>query len=87
MPVISTTHCDIPDEVEDGRTGLLAPERDVGRLAGLIERFYWMGDEEYQSFCEAAREHVEREYDIRTNAGRLREVYRDAVEHRAPRKH
>ncbi len=38
MPVISTTHCDIPDEVVHGETGLLSPEKDVGALAELIKK-------------------------------------------------
>ena len=32
IPVVSTKHCDIPVVIDDGVTGLLAPERDVDRL-------------------------------------------------------
>jgi colanic acid/amylovoran biosynthesis glycosyltransferase len=39
MPVVSTTHCDIPQTVEDGRTGLLAAEGDE---AALDERLWTM---------------------------------------------
>ena len=36
-PVIGGAHGGIPDIVEDGRTGLLVPHGDAGRLAGAIE--------------------------------------------------
>jgi len=36
MPVVSTTHCDIPQIVDHGRTGLLAPEGDQDALAGCL---------------------------------------------------
>ena len=32
MPVVSTTHCDIPEVVEDGVTGVLAPQGDQQAL-------------------------------------------------------
>ena len=34
MPVITTTHCDIPDEVIHNETGLLTAERDI---EGLVD--------------------------------------------------
>jgi colanic acid/amylovoran biosynthesis glycosyltransferase len=33
MPIVSTTHCDIPEVVVDGETGFLAPERDAQSVA------------------------------------------------------
>jgi len=48
MPVIATTHCDIPDEVIYERTGLLAVERYVSETAAHIRRFYEMRQEEYR---------------------------------------
>lgn len=58
MPVIATTHFDLPSEVLHERTGLLAAERDVAGLARCIERFYTMGQETYREFSRNAREHV-----------------------------
>jgi colanic acid/amylovoran biosynthesis glycosyltransferase len=83
MPVISTTHCDIPSEVIDGETGLLAPERDVGGLAEHIRRFYAMDASEYQGFCKRARKHVEEQYDIARNAVALRDIYQDVIDRAA----
>jgi colanic acid/amylovoran biosynthesis glycosyltransferase len=75
MPVIATTHCDIPEEVIDGKTGLLSAERDVPTLAASIRRFYRMNEEEYQTFSQAARSHVEAFYNVRDNAAQLQQMY------------
>ena len=37
LPVISSYHADIPEVVVDGKSALLAPERDVGTLAKHLE--------------------------------------------------
>jgi len=79
MPVISTTHCDIPDEVSHGLTGLLSPEKDVESLAKSIEIFYHMGQHEYDEFSARARLHVTREYDIHSNAKKLRRLYHEII--------
>ena len=77
MPVISTRHCDIPEEVVDGQTGLLAAERDVSALAGYIRRFYCMEQAEYDAFARAAVAHVRSEYDVRQTAAHLVGEYRE----------
>jgi len=79
MPVISTFHCDIPEEVMNNRTGLLAPERDAESVAAHILRFYRMGRDEYEQFSSSARKHVETNYDIRHNASTLRQIYDDIL--------
>jgi colanic acid/amylovoran biosynthesis glycosyltransferase len=76
LPIISTTHCDIPEEVVHGRTGLLTPESDAEALAGSIETFYKMPEETYSVFSRQAREHVVSEYDIATNARQLLAEYK-----------
>lgn len=83
LPVLATTHCDIPDEVLDGETGLLAQERDPEQLARNIERFYHMADLEYQLFSCNARWHVEREYDVLKSAALLRRIYVELVQGKA----
>lgn len=76
MPVISTRHCDIPDEVVHEKTGLLSSECDVGQLEAAIVRFYWMEQEEYRAFGLSGRKHVEENYDIATNAAHVGGIYR-----------
>ena len=38
MPVVASTHADIPEVVVDGESALLSPERDVDALAQNLER-------------------------------------------------
>ncbi len=78
LPVIATTHCDIPAEVLHERTGLLAPERDAATLAAHIERFYRMGNTEYQTFSRNARSHVAQKFDVKNTGQRLRALYEEA---------
>ncbi len=76
LPIISTTHCDIPDEVVHQKTGLLTPEKNVEALAESISYFYEMDDPEYQTYSIAARQHIEEEFSIQKNAIKLNEVYK-----------
>lgn len=75
MPVISTTHCDIPQEVIDGQTGILCPERDVVGLSKAIQAFYAMDQGRYAMFSQAARKHVERHFDVRVCAAHVETIY------------
>ncbi len=75
LPIISTTHCDIPDEVIHGKTGLLTPEKDAEALSESIKYFYRMDEKEYQRYSLAARRHVEEGYSIKRNAILLKEKY------------
>lgn len=79
MPVIATTHFDIPSQVLHGQSGLLAPERDPAGLARHIERFYRMENLEYQQFGIAARRHIEAGFDIHKTAKKLRSLYEKVV--------
>lgn len=75
LPVISTRHCDIPDEVIDNVTGLLADEKNVTQLAGHIEAFYNMSEATYTGFSAAAINHVRTAYNIRNSGEKLGELY------------
>jgi colanic acid/amylovoran biosynthesis glycosyltransferase len=75
LPIISTTHCDIPDEVIHEKTGLLSPEKDIDGLTSSIQYFYNMDNIEYQSYSNAARKHVEEQFSIQKNSIKLKEVY------------
>jgi len=78
MPVIATRHCDIPEEVLDGITGLLVPERDSVALAAAIltlidcpERIAELGT--------AARAHVIRNYSAPSQARLLMDLYDEII--------
>lgn len=75
MPVISTTHCDIPDEVIHQKTGLLSPEKNTEKLVQSIKFFYQMDNEAYQKFARDARSHMEKNYTISDNALLLKDLY------------
>ena len=78
MPVLSTTHCDIPEVVLQGKTGYLTPERDAEALAAALEKLI-LRPEDWEAMGRAARVHVEQEYDVRKQARRLESVYDDVV--------
>jgi colanic acid/amylovoran biosynthesis glycosyltransferase len=64
MPIIATRHCDIPEVVEDGRTGWLVAERNAKALAQVFSNI--VDDAScIASMSVAARKLVESKYDIR----------------------
>jgi colanic acid/amylovoran biosynthesis glycosyltransferase len=76
MPVISTTHCDIPSVLNYGEEGWLAEERDVEGLVGILEK--WLSAPElWEQRVAHARKHIESEYDAVTQGKRLGKVYRE----------
>jgi colanic acid/amylovoran biosynthesis glycosyltransferase len=79
MPVLSTTHCDIPSVIQHGVTGFLASERDV---KGLIEGLKWWTEhpERWPSVLKAGRSHIEQEYDARRQGERLASIYLELME-------
>ncbi len=79
MPIIATTHCDIPMEVIDDETGLLSPEKDAAGIRESISRFYEMEQVEYDGFAQAARRHVEAEFEVEKNAEQLGRTYKDII--------
>lgn len=83
MPVLSTFHCDIPDEVLNGETGMLVDENDIDGMAKAIETFYTMEEPAYQGYCKRARNHVERNYEVVRCSAELRKVYEDLLTERS----
>lgn len=75
MPVISTTHCDIVDEVLHNKTGLLTPEKNSSQLAQSIIQFYKMEQNEFNSFATQARQHVISNYNLADSGNNLEKIY------------
>jgi colanic acid/amylovoran biosynthesis glycosyltransferase len=77
MPVVSTTHCDIPEVLPDGG-GLLAPERDV---EALVSRLRWLMENPvaWQAVAGRARAHIEQEFDAAEQGRRLARIYSEVV--------
>lgn len=74
MPILSTTHCDIPEVVLDGESGFLVPERDVEALAERLE-FLLLHPELWPEMGRRGREHVEKEYDVVKQVEKLEGLY------------
>jgi colanic acid/amylovoran biosynthesis glycosyltransferase len=74
VPVISTTHCDIPNVLRGPATALLAPERDID---GLTERLLGLVDcpERAVDITTFVRRELEERFDARKQARRLADMY------------
>jgi colanic acid/amylovoran biosynthesis glycosyltransferase len=78
IPVVSTQHSGIPELIEDGVSGLLAPERDSKVLA---ERLAYLVDhpERWPTMGQAGRERVEVQFDSDKLNVELVELYQRVV--------
>lgn len=76
MPVVATKHCDIPQIVLDGRSGLLAEERDVDGLAALLARIC-ASPQTWEAMGRTGRAHVEERFDIRKQVRELERSYEE----------
>ncbi len=77
LPVVSTYHCDIPEVVVDGETGLLAPERDAEAVA---DHLVTLASDPglLADLGRSGRDHVHEEYSAHVQGRRLADRY-DAV--------
>lgn len=74
MPVVSTSHCDIPEVVQYGMDDWLVPERDVD---GLVKRLEWLINHhiEWNGFLKIGRRHVEAEFNALEQGKHLSSLY------------
>jgi glycosyltransferase involved in cell wall biosynthesis len=79
LPVVSFASGGTPEAVIDGRTGWLAPERDVDTLADRIVDLL-KDDERWLAFSEAARTHVSCEFNVRRQTDLLEGLYDEILE-------
>ncbi len=75
IPVVSTLHSGIPELVEDGVSGYLAPERDAEKLAHCLARVIDNPDS-WPRMGRAGRAKVEQEFDMNRLNDRLVDLYR-----------
>lgn len=75
IPVVSSYHCDIPQIIENGKTGYLAEERDVD---GLAEHLSFLIDhpDSWKALTFNARKYIEKNFNIISQTEKLEEVYR-----------
>lgn len=75
MPVVAFNHCDIPEIIQDGVSGFLVPEHDVG---ALTEKLIYLIDnpDTWPGIGQAGRTYVEANYNINKLNERLIEIYK-----------
>lgn len=81
MPVVSTTHCDIPEVMRPQAARFLAPERNVD---ALLERAlhtieHW---DEMEEAMRSLRHYAETEYDQVAQGEKLARIYADVMDSR-----
>lgn len=79
IPVISTRHSGIPELIEHGVNGLLAPERSIDDLADLLERLI-KEPETRRRIAKSGRDFVLRSRSLETLNDRLVEIYQRVVD-------
>jgi colanic acid/amylovoran biosynthesis glycosyltransferase len=79
VPVVSFRHGGIPETMQEGVTGLLAPERDVEQLAAHLTRYL-----EDDSFWIKSREEgmrwVRQNFDVHSQTAKLEDLYDGVIE-------
>jgi colanic acid/amylovoran biosynthesis glycosyltransferase len=75
VPVVSTYHSGIPEVVQDGQSGFLVPERDVGALADKLA-YLIAHPRRRMEMGRAGRRYIEKQCDLSTLNDRLVSLYR-----------
>jgi colanic acid/amylovoran biosynthesis glycosyltransferase len=80
LPVVSTSHCDIPEVVRYGIDNWLAEERDV---PGLVSKMQWLieNTDKWENFLLEGRRHIAREFNALQQGKRLSKIYYDVFNH------
>ena len=73
VPVVSTNISGIPELIEDGITGRLAPEKDADKLVQILTELLEDMDK-IEQLGKAGRERVLKDFNIPENAEKLREL-------------
>ncbi len=74
MPVISSNHCDIPEVIQHGHSGLLANERDIDGIASCLEKLI-SDPASWAAMVLNARAFLEKEYNAVTQGEKLYHLY------------
>jgi glycosyltransferase involved in cell wall biosynthesis len=78
LPVVATSVNGIPEEIENGKTGLLVPRQDAKALAEALLKLI-QSPEIRQQMGEAAREKFLREFTIDRMIGEIKNVYESVL--------
>lgn len=72
---VGTRHCDVPEVIVEGKTGFLAAEGDVARLAEILVAAARNAGG-HGPMLVAGRQHIEQSFDTRAQQERLAGIYR-----------
>jgi len=75
LPVISTTHCDIPEQVRDRQTGFLAKERDIEALSNYINYFIHIDADDYFELSKNCINFITKAFDVNKIGTQLKSYY------------
>ena len=75
IPVVTTRHCDILGLFPEDERKFLAEERDVEGLVSLLRRLIEIQGK-WKSTLMAGREHIEKEFNCRTQGINLGDIYK-----------
>ena len=78
LPIVATDHSGFPDQVLDGKNGVVFREGDFEALAEKL-LFLMEHSELWPTLGHFGREHVEKEYDSKTLIPRQLEYYASAI--------
>jgi colanic acid/amylovoran biosynthesis glycosyltransferase len=76
MPVVATTHCDIPNVLGEPNRMFLVPERDPQAIADALGA---LTESNWDELVLANRALVERNHDLVRQSARLEQLYREVV--------
>ncbi len=79
LPILATTHCDIPEITSPDQSSVLVPERDANALAEALNRLL----SQPQSWADMGRKgraHVEAEFDISRQVDRMADLYDEVLQ-------
>jgi len=85
LPIVGFASAGIPEAVEHGVTGFLAPERDWRMLATHLKTLF-TEDATYRKFSVAARERVCQRFNLKIQTALLENIYDDVTEELHSRK-
>ena len=79
MPVLSTTHCDIPEVIINGEGGYLVPEKDINALSEKLD-FLISHPDMWEEMGRKGRIHIKKNYNVTTQVQKLEGIYDVVVE-------
>lgn len=83
LPVVSTRHAGIPEQIPSESHWLLAPERDVEGIALRMRQLRRAAAKQIRELSDAGRRKMELEFNLSVEVARLRRVYDESLLDRA----